>query len=241
MVLESIRKTWFLYTHDRPLDSAVDLVILLPFFPSQPRDHTREGMVGMSNGKGRRMVGQITPSPHLTATFSGSIHTLLHNQFRETFLWNSSKSAFHSESPLPGRAGRTYSLISPPGGSRDNSRSINLLRLQGGNLVVTFYLSQPSPNQALASPQSTPPLGSGDKLKELTHPLTASFAKVNVTTSFTCNKLLECVYWRANKYTDDGCHLCNQRTLKSSLKSSIQPKLADFGLWPPFSTHNYRY
>lgn len=158
--------------------------------------------------------------------------------FTFCFIISSVKCYYETQANLP-------SMLSPPTalaeqeelilwshhqGAAGTRHSINLLRLQGGDLVVTSNLSQSSPNQALASPQSTPPLGSGDKLKELTHPLTASFAKVNVTTSFTCNKLLECVYWRADKYTDDGCHVCNQRTLKCSLKSAIQPKLADFGL-----------
>lgn len=235
MVLESVRKTWFLYTHDGPLNSAVDLVMLLAGATNlssllNPGTTPGRVWVGTFNGKGRRMVGQITPSPPFTATFSGSIHILLHNQFREMLLWNSSQSAFHSESPHCLAKQEELILWSHHQGAAGTSHSINLLRLQGGDLVVTSYLSQSSPNQALASPQSTPPLGSGDKLKELTHPLTASFAKVNVTTSFTCNKLLECVYWRADKYTDDGCHWCNQRTLKCSLKSAIQPKLADFGL-----------
>lgn len=210
-----------------------------PFFPSQPRDHTREGMVGMSNGKGRRNAWPNHPSPHLTATFSGSIHAC--------FMISSVKHSYETQANLP-------SILSPHC-LAEQGELILWSHHQGAAGTTSFYkfaedtrgfgctsyLSQPSPNQALTWPRSTPPLGSGDKLKELAHPLTASFAKVNVTTSFACNKLLECVYWRADKYTDDGCHLCNQRTLECSLKSTIQPKLADFGLYPPSSTHNYRY
>lgn len=81
MVLESVRRR-FLYTHNDFQTASRRRCWLgnaagwcyKPFFPSQPRDHKREGMVGMSNGKDRRNAWPNHPSPHLTATFSGSIH-----------------------------------------------------------------------------------------------------------------------------------------------------------------------
>lgn len=235
MVLESVWKTWFLYTHnDGPLDSAVDLVMLLAGatnLSSLLKPGTTPGRVWQVHSMGK-VDEWLAKSPlHPTS------QPLSQAAFTFCFIISSVKRYYETQANLPSVVSphclaeqEELILWSHHQGAAGTSHSINLLRLQGVDLVVTSYLSQCSPNQALASPQSTPPLGSGDKLKELTHPLSASFAKVNVTTSFTCNKLLEYVYWRANKYIDDGCHLCNPRTLKCSLKSAIQPKLADFGL-----------